>query len=189
MKFAICLALFFLSLSSQILAQRKPHVEDTIAGITVGKSSFGDVQRKYGTRLILDQGRYAVRWDGECELFFDLEQDHSDRPDNPVWNIQLLNLGKGAEQASPCNDVTTGSGLKLSDSPLRVRALYGRGKQKTLNGLTVFGYDSKPRCKKGSRQTVILHGMGVEWASEAQKINNINLGLSTKVCGEIDSPD
>jgi hypothetical protein len=35
--------------------QHVPAVEDTIAGITVGKSTLGDVQRKFGRRLIVDE--------------------------------------------------------------------------------------------------------------------------------------
>jgi len=58
-----------LLLAGQVPAQHAATIEDTLAGITVGKSTLADVQRKFGPRLIVDQGRRAVRWNGGYEIF------------------------------------------------------------------------------------------------------------------------
>src|SRR5258708_15401011 len=116
MKIRIAVAFALLAYPGIQVAQQVPHVEDTIAGITVGKSKLADVQKKFGARLILDpkQGRHAVKLDGQCELFFDLESADSNSPANHVTNIELANLGTGAERGSQCDEFSTGRGLKLS---------------------------------------------------------------------------
>jgi hypothetical protein len=129
-RFIQSLVAFALLISPGTLTtQSSPVVEDTIAGITVGNSTLGDVQQKFGRRLKVDEevGRYAVKIDGQCELFFDLglEEPGPDQTNSRVMNIQLLNLGKGGDRGSPCNELVTGRGLKLSDSPDKMMRIYG----------------------------------------------------------------
>jgi hypothetical protein len=183
-----CFLLFIFFTTTQVFGQRAPVVEDTIAGITVGKSTLRDVQRRFGSRLILDEGsRHAVRWDGECEVFFDLEKDDSNKPDNLVRNIQLLNLGKGADRKSPCNRVATGRGLRLSDSPERMLALYGPARQLTREGTNVAFYRSNPHCPKGSKKAVILWNMDVEWVPGVGGIHTIDIEVENTTCDELNS--
>jgi len=159
-------------------------IEDTIDGITVGKSTLGDLHRKFGADLIIDQGRHAVRINGECELFFDLEVDDSDQPADLVRNIQLLNLGRGTERQSSCNQITTGRGLRLSDSPKRVQILYGPSTSFMRNKMTAVGYYTRPRCQNGSERAVIIHDMGVEWLESENGLQNIYLGVTKTTCDE-----
>ena len=184
MKKTFRLLLLILFSASQIAAQRAAFIEDTIAGITVGKSTFADVQHKFRPRLIVDQGRQAVRWDGQCEIFFDFEP-YSPRPNDRVQNVQFLNLGKGAAKDSPCNRLATGRGLRLSDSPQRARALYGPTKQSTLNNNFVLGYNTKPNCPDGSKRAVILHNFGVEWIPGSSVFQNIYLGITFTSCPDL----
>ena len=168
------------------MAQNHPAIEDTLAGITAGKSTFGDLQRRFGAKLIVDQGRRAVRLDGECELFFDFDPDDP-KPTDQVKNIQLLNLGRGSEKNSPCNKLATGRGLRLSDSPERVRALYGLAKQFAENNNQRLAYDTNPHCPAGSKATVVLHNFGVEWTPDSAGLRDIDLGITRSNCGELNS--
>jgi hypothetical protein len=187
MRRLICIPMFLAFATFQTFAQQARTIEDTIAGITVGKSTFEDIQRKFSARLILVDGRHAVRWDDECEIFFDFGLDDSDRPTNRVENIQLLNLGRGAQKQSPCHEITTGRGLRLSDSPQRVQTLYGPAKHFLRDEMTVIAYDSKPRCPRGSKTAILMHDMGTEWLRGAVGLHNIYLGITSSTCDELNS--
>jgi hypothetical protein len=178
-------ALILLVGTVRAFAQPAMAIEDTVAGITVGKSTLADVQRMFGTKLALYEGRHGVRWDGACEIFFDLEDKGTEKPSSLVENIQLLNLGKGADKNSPCNRIATGRGLRLSDSPNRVRALYGPANTFVRNNMVSVGYNSKPRCPQGSKKAVVFRNMGVEWVPGSQELHDIDLGITKTDCSEL----
>jgi len=182
----LCLVPLFISALTPTLAQRTGTVEDTIAGFTVGKSTLGDIQRRFGRRLNLDRGRKAVQWDGECEIFFDFDADNP-KPSDRVENIQLLNLGRGSEKGSRCNKLATGRGLMLSNTPERVRALYGSGKQFEEKNNERLGYNTVPPCSAGSKATVVLHNFGVEWTPGSMGLQDIDLGITRTTCDELNS--
>src|SRR5580658_7661511 len=113
-RFVFALALWVAT--GQEAAQHVFAIENTIAGITVGVSTLDDVQKKFGSELIIDQGRYAIRWEGQCELFFDVDDKEPHINPRQIVNLQLLNLGGGPKLDSPCEGIRTGRGIKLSDS-------------------------------------------------------------------------
>ena len=187
---AVLLAL--LIAQSEKAAPKLPQVEGTIAGITVGKSSLADVQRRFGSKLILDEteGRHAVRWDGQCEIFFDLEKDNSNQPSNRVMNIQLLNLGKGADPESPCNQIATGRGLKLSDSPDAIQRLYGLPSSKFMRKqLSVARYENTHLCSQSTIHSFNLRNMFIEWSAESMVLQNISVSVERNNCDELRESD
>jgi hypothetical protein len=189
-QFAVALVLLFSS--GRQIAQQVSVVEDTIAGITVGKSTFSDVQRRFGRNLILDKNerRYAVRWDGQCEVFFDLEKDNYDQPDNRVMNIQVLNLGNGAKRDSPCNKIATGRGLRLSDSPDMIQRLYGLPDSKFMRKqLSVNRYENSALCTLSTIHTFDLRNMFAEWSAESMTIQNISVSIERSICDELREGD
>ena len=174
------------------VAPKLPQVEDTIAGITVGKSTLADVQRRFGNELILDEteGRHAVRWDGQCEILFDLEKDNSNQPNNRVMNIQLLNLGNGAEPESTCNQIATGRGLKLSDSPDKIQRLYGLPRSKfTRKQLSVARYENSDLCSNSTVHLFNLRNMFVEWFGDSMVFQNISVSVERSNCDELRESD
>ena len=188
MKTLFAVALILLIAPARHMAQQASAVEDTIAGITVGKSTLGDVQRKLGRNLVLDknEGRYAARWNGQCELFFDLEKDDSDQPSNRVMNIQLKNLGKGAERESPCSKIATGRGLRLSDSPNTTQRLYGLPSNKFMRKqLSVVRYENSALCSQSTIHAFDSRNMFVEWSMESKVFQSISVSVERSNCDEL----
>ena len=188
MKIRIALALALLATPAFQFAQQAAHVEDTIAGITVGKSKLSDVQKKFGTRLIVDQkqGRHAVKVEGQCELFFDLEKDDSDAPSNMVKNIELANLGKGAERGSPCDEFLTGQGFKLSSSPDSITSVYGP----SMNALprdrmTVARLSNDAYCEDKHKHAYTARTFFIEWLSDTKVIQSISTGVEPANCDDL----
>jgi hypothetical protein len=176
-----------------LIAQHVPVIEDTIAGITVGKSTLGDLQQKFGRRLIVDKefGSYSVRIDGQCELFFNfgIDTPNPDQKNSRVMNIQLMNLGKGGEQGSRCNEFSTGRGLRLSDSFQRVLNIYGKPMgQLTIGEYEANGYDNiKSLCTSSSspNRSVVVRDFGFDWSPKDKSIHSINMGVTSTTCGDL----
>jgi hypothetical protein len=192
MNIQLAVVLALLITPGRQIAQQVSVVEDTIAGVTVGKSTLGDVRRRFGRSLTLDknEGRYAVRWDGQCEVFFDLEKDNSDQPDNRVMNIQLFNLGKGAERESPCNKIATGRGLRLSDSPDTIQRLYGLPTSKFMRKqLSVDRYENSALCSQSTMHSFDLRNLFVEWSAESMTFQNISVSVERSNCDELRESD
>jgi hypothetical protein len=184
--------LVLLTVPSIILGQHVPVVEDTISGITVGKSTLHDVAREFGKSLIVDpkEKRHAVRWEGQCELFFDFEKGGPIEEDNHVMNIQLLNLGGGTQPGSPCSKIATGHGLRLTDSPDALQRLYGEpssvfGRQQ----LTVARYENSGVCQKKALRAFQLKNMFVEWQTDSKVLQNVSVSVEKGDCNELRSPN
>jgi hypothetical protein len=186
MKIWITAALVFLTYPGMLMAQEVAHVEDTIAGITVGKSTLGEVQKKFGTRLIVDQGRHAVKIDGQCELFFDLESDNAASAKSRVTNIELANLGKGAEQGSPCDEFSTGHGLKLSSSPDSFPSFYGSSTNTFVREkLTVDRFANDALCEDKHKHAITARNFYIEWQTDTRVIQRISTGVESANCDDL----
>jgi hypothetical protein len=187
MMIRLTVALALLISPGMPVAQKVPAVEDTIAGITVGKSTLMDVQRRFGGRLTVDQseGRHAVKLDGQCELFFDFEPGDSNQPNSLVMNIQLSNLGSGAQRGSPCDRFGTGRGLKLSDSPDMVQRLYGSPNSKFMRKqLSVDRFENSALCADPSKHMINSRNMFIEWLPNSNVIQNISVSIEHSDCDE-----
>jgi hypothetical protein len=192
MKMRIAVALAFLSYSGVLAAQKVPQVEDTIAGITLGKSTLGDVQKKFGARLIVDpnQGRHAVKVDGQCELFFDFESDDSTSPKSRVKNIELANLGKGAEPGSPCDEFSTGHGLKLSSSPDSFPPFYGSPTNTfDREKLTVDKFSNEKLCEDIHKHAYTARNFYIEWLTDTKVIRSISMDIEAANCDDLRGTD
>jgi hypothetical protein len=196
MKIRITVALALLTypglLVGMLAAQEPPRVEDTIAGITLGKSTLGDVQKKFPFRLIVDpnQGRHAVKLDGQCELFFDFESDDAASPKSRVTNIELANLGKGAEPGSPCDDFSTGHGLKLSSTPDSLPPFYGSPTNTFDRGkLTVDKFSNEALCEDKRKHAITAQNMFIEWLTDTKVIRSISIGVEPANCDDLRETD
>jgi hypothetical protein len=192
MKIHIAVALALLTYRGMLAAQEVAHVEDTIAGITLGKSTLGDLQRKFRTRLIVDpnQGRHAVKVDGQCELFFDLESDDSTSVKSRVTNIELANLGKGAEPGSPCDEFSTGHGLKLSSSPDSLPPFYGLPTNTFVREkLTVDRFSNEALCEDKRRHAITARNFYIEWPTDTKVIRSISTGVESANCDDLRGTD
>ncbi len=187
-----------LILSCSITAQGVPMIEGTIAGLTLGKSTLGDIQKKFGHKLIVDKkmGAYAVRIDGQCELFlgFGPEKPNPDQEYSRVMSIQLLNLGKGAERVSPCNEFATGRGLKLSDPPEKMNSLYGKPNNTFVEKLEIIEnmakYDNVALlCAQKNMLKFNDGSMFIEWSVQTNIIQSISLSLDPVDCAESDDAE
>ncbi len=185
MKIRIAVALALLAFPRMQFAQRAPHVEDTIAGITVGKSTLADVQKKFGARLIVDEGRHAVKLDGQCEVFFDLESEDSKSPSSHVTNIELANLGKGAERGSPCDQFSTAHELKLSSSPDAIEGIYGVSITLPRDRLTVDKFSNESLCEDRHKHAFTARTMFVEWLTGTKVIQRISTSIEAANCDDL----
>jgi hypothetical protein len=187
MKIRIAVAFALLAYPGMQVAQEAPHVEDTIAGITVGKSKLADVQKKFGARLIVDpkQGRHAVKLDGQCELFFDLESDDSNSPTSHVTNIEFANLGNGAERGSRCDEFSTGRGLKLSSSPDSITSVYGLTTPLPLDHSYVEKFSNEVLFGAGRKLALTARAMVVEWSTDTKVIQRISTGVEPANCDDL----
>ncbi len=185
MKIRIAIASALLAATGMLAAQKAAQIEDTIAGITVGKSKLADVQTRFGTRLIVDRSRHAVKIDGQCELFFDLESDDSNSPTSHVTNIELANLGKGAERGSPCDRFATERGLKLSSSPDSVTSIYGDSAN-TLprEKLTLDRFSNDVLCEDRHKHAYTARTMFIEWLTETKVIQRISASVEPANCDD-----
>jgi hypothetical protein len=191
MKIRIAVAFALLAYPGMQVAQKAPHVEDTIAGITVGKSKLADVQKKFGARLIVDpkQGRHAVKLDGQCEVFFDLESDDSNSPTKHVTNIELANLGTGAERGSPCDAFSTGGGLKLSSSPDSINSIYDSATTLPRDRLTVDRISNDALCEDSHKHAFTSRIMFIEWLTATKVIQRISAGIEPANCDDLRATD
>jgi hypothetical protein len=184
--------LVLLTVPDILVGQHVPAIEDTIAGITVGKSTLRDVEDKFGKKLILDpkEKRHAVRWDGQCEIFFDFEKDDPSSPNNRVVNIQLLNLGHGIRVGSPCSRIATSHGLRLTDSPDALHRIYGAPSSLfARQQLTVARYENSGVCQKKALRTFWLKNMFVEWQTDSKVLQNVSISVEKGDCDELRSPN
>jgi hypothetical protein len=169
-------------------AHHAPAIENTLAGITVGVSTLDDVQKKFGNKLTIDQGRHAVRWDGECELFFDVEDEDLHSNPGRIVNIQLLNLGGGQAPNSSCGAIKTGKGIKLSNSLEDVFQAYGQPTGRSvIHEALAIGYDnSKELCTSsaGLKDIVVIRNFGVDWSDKKKAIESISMGIAKTSCDE-----
>jgi hypothetical protein len=187
MKIRIAVAIALLAYPGMQVAQEAAHVEDTIAGITVGKSKLSDVQKKFGARLILDpkQGRHAVKLDGQCEVFFDLESADSNSPTSHVTNIELANLGTGAERGSPCDEFSTGRGMKLSSSPDSMTSIYGLSTTLPRDRLTVDKFSNDSLCEDKHKHAFTARTMFIEWVTDKKVIQRISTDVEPANCDDV----
>jgi hypothetical protein len=185
MKLRIAVAFALLAYPGMQVAQEVTHVEDTIAGITVGKSKFADVQKKFGARLIVDKGRHAVKVVGQCELYFDLESEDTNSPTSHVTNIELANLGKGAERGSPCDEFSTGHGLKLSSSTDSIDGLYGLSITLPRDRSTVDKFSNDKFCDDRHKHAFTERTMFIEWLTETKVIQRISAGVVPANCDDV----
>jgi len=189
MKIRIAVACVLLAYPGMQVAQKASTVEDTIAGITVGKSKFTDVQKKFGARLIVDKGRHAVKLEGQCELFFDLESEDSNSPSSHVANIELANLGKGAERGSSCDQFSTGLGFKLSSSTDSIDGLYGLSTTLPRDRSTVDKFSNDKFCEDRHKHAFTERTMFIEWVTETKVIQRISVGLEPANCDDLRATD
>lgn len=192
MKIRIAVALALLTCSGMLAAQKVAQVEDTIAGITLGKSTLGDVQKKFRTRLIVDpnQGRHAVKVDGQCELFFDFESDDAAGPKSHVTNIELANLGKGAEPGSPCDEFATEHGLKLSSSPDSLPPFYNSPTNTfEREKLTVDKFSNEKLCEDAHKHAFTAKNMFIEWLTATKVIRSISTDVEPANCDDLRGTD
>jgi hypothetical protein len=184
--FALVLAV--LIATGQLGEQHAPAIENTIAGIMVGVSTLDDVQKKFGSKLRIDQGRPAVLWDGQCELFFDVDDEESHRNPRQIVNVQFLNLGGGQAPNSPCEAIKTGKGIGLSDSLEHVLQAYGKPTGRSvIHDALAIGYDnSKELCTSsaGPKEIVVIRNFGVDWSDKKMAIESISMGVTKTSCDE-----
>jgi len=164
------------------------NIENTLAGFTVGVSTLDDAQKRFSDKLIIDQGRNAVRWDGQCELFLDVEEGNYPSNAKRIVNIQLLNLGGGQAANSPCQSLSTGKGIRLSDSLDRVLHVYGQPTGRSvIHGALAIGYDNTGGlCKSSAKSSdsAVVRSFGLDWSDEKKAIESISLGVSRTSCDE-----
>lgn len=188
MMIRFVLTLAFLIAAGQQCTQHMPIIENTIGGITVGVSTLDDVQKRFGSNLTIDQGRHAVRWDGQCELFFDVEDQGSHSDSRRIVNAQLLNLGGGQASDSPCEAIKTGKGIRLSDSLEHVLQVYGQPTGRSvIHEALAIGYDNtKELCTSsaGPRDIVVIRNFGVDWSDKKKVIQSISMGVTRTSCDE-----
>ena len=168
--------------------RQTPTLENTLAGFTVGVSTLDDAQKRFSEKLTIDQGRHAVRWDGQCELFLDVEEGNFPSNAKRIINIQLLNLGGGQAANSPCQSLSTGKGIRLSDSLDRVLQVYGQPTGRSvIHGALAIGYDNtRGLCKSSAKSSdsVVVRNFGLDWSDEKKAIENISLGVTKTSCDE-----
>jgi len=184
----ITLALAALISACAPTAQLASPVENSIAGVVVGVSTIDDVRHKFGEAITNDQGRIAVRWDGQCELFFDLEDEDPHSTPRRIANVQLLNLGGGQSPTSPCAAIKTASGIGLSNSLGDVSKIYGQPTGRLLNHEVIsIGYDNTKKLCLSSvtpNEIVVIRNFGVDWSNKKKAIQSISIGVTRATCEE-----
>jgi hypothetical protein len=185
---------FFLLVSPGILiAQNAPIIEDTIAGITVGKSNLGELKHRFGSQLKHDQLTCSVKLNGQCAIHFYIDDEGPIGNQSIIVNIALYNLAHGNSSGTYCENIMTGHGVKLSDSLQRVFDIYGKPSGHLRIGeYEAYGYDNvsnmRSLCNSSPSpgKVVKIRNFGLDWSRKFKLIHSIHAGITNTDCGELD---
>jgi hypothetical protein len=190
MKIKYAFALLLLAQSNAETALRPPIIEDSLGGIIVGQSTLSDLKHRFGSRLTTDQEIYSVKWEGQCEISFFLEDEGPNGSQSRISKIALYNLGHGGSKGSPCESIQTGHGVRLSDSLQRIFGIYGKPTgHLPIGEYEAYGYDNiKNLCPPSSSpdKSVVIRDFGFDWSPKNKSIHSINLGSTNATCAELE---
>ena len=185
MKVAFCASLVVLVFLGQGTTKHPSPVERSLGGLTVGVSTLDDAKRQFGHSIAMANGEYVVQFD-HCRLVFTLEDAPKRQDSQRISAVSLERLSLEHGKAGDCDKLSTGRGLKLSDSFEKVRAIYGKPRQDFIrSGLRVLGYDNRAWCSDPEKKNIRFYGLGIEWSETQKRLVNIHIDVANTECDEL----